>query len=149
MGTSKNIWIWGNIGAIPYFLKFGDIVPMKGTTDLDLARVMRATPETSLTGSGIMDKAKEKGVNKLTKSGVAGSAYHVDFKPGWKLLTDPDNWKIPTKQEVAGMKQRIAALKRSYEAVKNLGFKGPYASFAKKIGAVHKPAFYFQDLEVE
>ena len=41
------------------------------------------------------------------------------------------------------MKERVAALERSYAAVKTLGFKGSYASFAKKIGAVHKPAFTF------
>ena len=45
---------------------------------------MRATSETSVTGSGIVDKEKEKRVNKLTKSGVAGSPYHVDFQTGWK-----------------------------------------------------------------
>lgn len=41
------------------------------------------------------------------------------------------------------MKERVAALERSYAAVKTLGFKGSYASFAEKIGAVHKPAFTF------
>lgn len=41
------------------------------------------------------------------------------------------------------MKKRVDALKRSYDAVKKLGFKGSYTSFAKKIGAVHKPAFTF------
>ena len=41
------------------------------------------------------------------------------------------------------MKKRVAALKRSYEAVKKLGFKGSYTSFAKKIGAVEKPSFTF------
>ena len=51
---------------------------------------MRATLGSVLTGSGIIEKAKEKGVNKLTKSGVAGSPYHVDFKTGCKLLRDPD-----------------------------------------------------------
>ena len=35
-------------------------------------------------GSGIIDK--------LTKSGLAGSPYHVDFKTGFKLLSDPNLW---------------------------------------------------------
>lgn len=35
----------------------------------------------------------------------------------------------------------MAASKRSYAAVKTLGFKGSYTSFEKKIGAVHKPAY--------
>ena len=89
-------------------------------------------------GSGIVNKAKDK----LTKSGV-GSAYHVDFKTGFKLLTDPDSWKIPSKKEEADVKKRVAALKRSYDAVKTLGFKGSYTSFAKKIGALHKPVYTF------
>ena len=86
-------------------------------------------------GSGITDK--------LTKSGVAGSPYQVDFKTGFKLLSDPDLWKTPTKQEEKDMKKRVAALKRSYDAVKRLGFKGSYTSFVKKIGAVEKPSFTF------
>ena len=45
-------------------------------------------------GSGITDKAQDK----LTKSGVAGSPWHVDFKTGFKLLEDPDQWKIPSKK---------------------------------------------------
>lgn len=42
------------------------------------------------------------------------------------------------KQEIADMKKRVAELKRSYDAVKTLGYRGSYTSFAKKIGAVHK-----------
>ena len=34
------------------------------------------------------------------------------------------------------MKMRVDALKISYDAVKTLGFKGSYTSFAKTIGAV-------------
>ena len=41
------------------------------------------------------------------------------------------------------MKKRVDALKRSYDAIKRLGCKESYTSFAKKIGAVHKPAFTF------
>lgn len=110
-------------------LGLGHIVPIKGKTNLNLARILRATPETALrapqqTASGIIDKAKEKGTSSLTKSGVAGSPYHEDFKKGLELLKDPDLWKIPTKQEGADMKERVAALKRSYHTLQNLGFKG-------------------------
>lgn len=59
------------------------------------------------------------------------------------MLKDPDLWKIPTKKEEADMKKRVAALKRSYHFVKNLAYKGSYTSFAKKIGAVEKPAYTF------
>ena len=55
----------------------------------------------------------------------------------------PDLWKIPNKQEIADTKKRVAALKRSYNSVKTLGFKGSYTSFAKKIGAVEKPSYTF------
>ena len=93
---------------------------------------MNSTSNTSLTAlrapeqtaSGIIDKAKEKGTSSLTKSGVAGSPYHVDFKKGLELLKDPDLWKTPTKQEGTDMKECVAVLKRSYHAVQNLGFKG-------------------------
>ena len=89
--------------------------------------------------SSILDKAWDK----LTKSGVSGSPYHVDFKTRFKLLKDPDLWKTPAKKEEADMKKRVNALHRSYDAVKNLGFKGSYTSFAKTIGAVPKPSFTF------
>lgn len=46
----------------------------------------------------------------------------MDFKKGLELLKDPDLLKVPTKQEVADMKECAAALKRSYHAVQNLDF---------------------------
>lgn len=45
--------------------------------------------------SGILDKGKDK----LTKSGVAGSPWHVDCKTGFKLLTNPDMRKITSKKK--------------------------------------------------
>ena len=89
----------------------------------------------SKVGTGIVDK--------LTKSGVAGGPYHVDFKKGHELATDPGLWKIPTAQEEKDMKKRVAALKRSYDVVKRLGFNGSYTSFVKKIDAVEKLSFTF------
>ena len=59
------------------------------------------------------------------------------------MLKDPDLWKTPTKQEIADMKQRVAALKRSYHAVQTLGYRGSYTNFAKKIGAIEKPSYTF------
>ena len=47
------------------------------------------------TGSGIIDKAKEKGTTSLTKGGIAGGPYRVDYKKGRELLKDPDLWKRP------------------------------------------------------
>ena len=71
-------------------------------------------------GSGIIDKGKDK----LTKSGVAGRPSHVDFKTGWKLDSNPETWKIPTKKGETDMKKRVDALKRSFDAGKRLGYKG-------------------------
>lgn len=41
------------------------------------------------------------------------------------------------------LKIRVDAIKRSYDAVKRLGFNGSFNNFLKKIGALHKPAFTF------
>ena len=65
----------------------------------------------------------------------------MDFTTGFKLLKNPELWKTPSKQEIADMKQRVAALKILYGAAKNLGFKGSYTSFAKTVGAAHKPTY--------
>ena len=71
----------------------------------------------------------------------------MDFKTGWNLLSNPDTWKIPTKHEENEMKKRVDALKRSYDAVKRLNYKGSYTSFAKKIGAQLKSLIlYFRGL---
>ena len=133
----------GQLGIAPMF---PNIVPMKGTTNLKPARIMKATPGSALiapTGSGIIDKAKEKGTTSLAKGGIAGGPYRIDYEKGIELLKDPDLWKTPSRKEIADMKPRVAALKRSYTAVNTLGFKGSYTSFAKKIGAVHKPCYTF------
>lgn len=116
------------LGQFLTALALGHIVLMKGTTNLDLARILRATPETALTappqkGSRITDKAKEKGTNELTKSGVAGSPYHVDFKTGFKLLKDPDLFKFQRKVERADAKMKERAAKLSYDGVTTLGLK--------------------------
>lgn len=67
----------------------------------------------------------------------------MDFKTRFKLLKDPDLWKTPAKKEEADMKKRVDASHRSYDAVKNLGFKVCYSTFTKTIGAVPKPSFTF------
>jgi len=92
------------------------------------------------TGRGISDKIADK----TTKSGVAGGPWVVDFKKGFELLTQPGMWKMThSKKEESEVKKRVAALKRSYDAVKRLGYKGSYNSFVLKIGAAKKPTFTF------
>ena len=61
----------------------------------------------------------------------------VDFKKGFKLLTDKDMWKIPSKADIKADKQRVANYKRQYRAS---GSKDSYnkwlvkKGYAKKVG---------------
>ena len=61
----------------------------------------------------------------------------VDFKKGFKLLTNPDMWKIPSKADIKADKQRVANYKRQYRAS---GSKDSYSKwlvkkgYAKKVG---------------
>ena len=95
-------------------------------------------------GSGIIDKAKSKGISELTEGGVAGSPFRVDFKTGIKLLKDPDLFKFQNKEERAEGKMKEKAAKLSHDSVKTLGFKGSYTTFLKKkLGLIEKPSFTF------
>ena len=61
----------------------------------------------------------------------------VDFKKGFKLLTNKDMWKIPSKADIQSDKQRVANYKRQYRAS---GTKDSYnkwlvkKGYAKKVG---------------
>ena len=61
----------------------------------------------------------------------------VDVKKGFKLLTDPAMWKIPSKADIKADKQRVANYKRQYRAS---GSKDSYnkwlvkKGYAKKVG---------------
>ena len=61
----------------------------------------------------------------------------VDIKKGFKLLTDPAMWKIPSKADIKADKQRVANYKRQYRAS---GSKDSYnkwlvkKGYAKKVG---------------
>ena len=61
--------------------------------------------------------------------------YVVDVKKGFKLLTDPAMWKIPSKADVKADKQRVANYKRQYRAS---GSKDSYVTWAKKKGYVKR-----------
>ena len=61
----------------------------------------------------------------------------MDFKKGFKLLTDTNMWKIPSKADVKADKQRVADYKRQYRAS---GTRDSYnkwlvkKGYAKKVG---------------
>ena len=59
----------------------------------------------------------------------------VDVQKGFKLLTDPAMWKIPSKADVQADKQRVANYKRQYRAS---GSKDSYVTWAKKKGYVKR-----------
>ena len=86
---------------------------------------------------------KGKGIESILTSGAYGSPYHVDFKKGIKLLTDPNLFKTPNKQEITNMKDRVKYYKEEYKKAKDAGYKGSYTSYAKKMGWVEKPSFVF------
>ena len=84
-----------------------------------------------------------RGIESILTSGVYGSPYHVDFKKGYKLLTDPDLFKTPNKEEITNMKDRVKYYKEQYKKAKDAGYKGSYTSYVKKMGWVEKPSFVF------
>ena len=63
--------------------------------------------------------------------------YVIPVKEGFKLLTDKDMWKIPSKADVKADKQRVANYKHQYRAS---GRKDSYnkwlvkKGYAKKVG---------------
>ena len=93
------------------------------------------TNRNDLDGAGTVDSA-------LT-SGVFGSPYHVDFKKGFKLLTDPDLFKQPSGDEIKDAKARVKYYKEQYKKAKANGYKGSYTSFVKNKGWAGKPSFTF------
>ena len=59
----------------------------------------------------------------------------VDVQKGFKLLTDPAMWKIPSKADIQADKRRVAGYKREYRAS---GTKDSFVSWAKKKGYVKR-----------
>ena len=84
-------------------------------------------------------KRKRKTTRRPRRRGIKGgkAPFVVDFKKGFKLLTDPAMWKIPSKAEVKSAKQRVADYKRQYRAS---GTRDSYnkwlvkKGYAKKVG---------------
>ena len=136
---------WGTLGQFLTALGLAEFVPMKGTTNkIKSSTNYEGNPRISTWDLVLLIKPKRRELLVLQKEVLlVHHMWHVDKKKGIELSKDPGLWKTPSKEEIADMKQRVAALKRSYEAVKNLGFKGSYTTFVKKIGAVHKPAYTF------
>ena len=90
--------------------------------------------------AGLLDSA-------LT-SGIFGSPFHVDYKKGLELLTAPDLFKTPTKQEKADMKEHVKYYKEQHNKAKADGYKGSYSKYAREQGQQNH-LLHYQDLEVE
>ena len=82
------------------------------------------TNRKDLDGAGIVDSALTLGVFR--------SPYHVDFKKGFQLLTDPDLLKTPNEKEITDMTERIKYYKEQYKKAKANGYKGSYTSYVKR-----------------
>lgn len=127
--------------AIDYALdKLNPMIQNVGSQALDqLSTKIRPkrrykTNRKDLDGSGIIDK--------VLKSGVAGSPFQVDFKKGIKLLTDPNLFKGPSSSKEQ-MKEKVKRYKQMYKKAKEDGYDGSYNKFVKEIGVASGPTFSF------
>ena len=119
--------------AIDYALdKLNPMIQNVGSQALDqLSTKIRPnrkykTDRKDLDGSGIIDKA-------LT-SGVAGSPWFVDYKKGFKLLTDPELWAPINKMPVNDAKKLVQYYKDQYKLAKQRGYSKSYNTFIKEMG---------------
>ena len=119
--------------AIDYALdKLNPMIQNVGSQALDqLSTKIRPnkkykTDRKDLDGRGIIDKA-------LT-SGVAGSPWFVDYKKGFKLLTDPELWAPVNKMPVNDAKKLVQYYKDQYKLAKQRGYSKSYNTFVKEMG---------------
>ena len=119
--------------AIDYALdKLNPMIQNVGSQALDqLSTKIRPnkkykTDRKDLDGRGIIDKA-------LT-SGVAGSPWFVDYKKGFKLLTDPELWAPVNKMPVKDAKKLVQYYKDQYKDAKKNGYSKSYNTFIKEMG---------------
>ena len=127
--------------AINYTLeKLNPMIQNVGSQALKLSIKIRPkknykTNRKDLDGTGTVDS--------VLTSGVFGSPYHVDFKKGTQLLTDPDLFKQPSGNEIKDAKARVKFYKEQYKKAKANGYKGSYTSFVRDRGWAGKPSFTF------
>ena len=119
--------------AIDYALdKLNPMIQNVGSQALDqLSTKIRPkkrykTNRKDLDGRGIIDKA-------LT-SGVAGSPWFINYKKGFKLLTDPELWAPVNKMPVNDAKKLIQYYKDQYKLAKQKGYSKSYNTFIKEMG---------------
>ena len=83
------------------------------------------------TGEGMLDKLTDK----LTKSGVTGSPWHVDFKKGIELIKEPETFSSTNKQSDEDWYKNA---RNEYEDGKHNGYKGSWKDYAKSKGWIKK-----------
>ena len=83
------------------------------------------TNRKDLDGAGIIDKA-------LT-SGIAGSPWFIDYKKGFKLLTDKELWSPINKMSVNDAKKLVQYYKDQYKEAKKIGYNKSYNTFVKEM----------------
>ena len=66
-------------------------------------------------------------------SGVASSPWHVDYKKGIKLLTDPELWAPVNKMPVNDAKKLVQYYKDQYKKAKQNGYTKSYNTFIKEM----------------
>ena len=118
--------------AIDYALdKLNPMIQNVGSQALDqLSTKIRPnkkykTDRKDLDGSGIIDG--------LLTSGIAGSPWHVDYKKGIKLITDPELWAPVNKMPVGDAKKLVQYYKDQYKKAKQNGYKKSYNTFVKEM----------------
>ena len=68
------------------------------------------------------------------KQGSGGSPWVIDFKKGWKLLSDPGLWEPVNRMKPSDARKLVQYYKDQYQKAKRNGSSGSYNSYVKMKG---------------